>query len=34
MVISPEQWKRMQDNGMMVGGTKPAGDSKPNPPQP
>lgn len=34
MVISPEQWKRMQDNGMMVGGNKPAGDSKPNPPQP
>jgi preprotein translocase subunit YajC len=34
MVISPEQWKRMQDNGMIVGGNKPAGDSKPNPPQP
>jgi hypothetical protein len=33
MVISPEQWKRMQDMGMMVGGNKPAGDSKPNPPQ-
>jgi hypothetical protein len=33
MVISPEQWKRMQDMGVMVGGNKPAGDSKPNPPQ-
>jgi hypothetical protein len=33
MVISPEQWKRMQDMGMMMGGNKPAGDSKPNPPQ-
>jgi hypothetical protein len=33
MVISPEQWKRMQDMGMMPGGNKPAADSKPNPPQ-
>lgn len=33
MVISPEQWKRMQDMGMTEGGSKPAGDSKPNPPQ-
>lgn len=34
MVIGPEQWKRMQDMGMVTGGNKPAGDSKPNPPQP
>lgn len=34
MVIGPEQWKRMQDMGMVTVGNKPAGDSKPNPPQP
>lgn len=34
MVIGPEQWKRMQDMGMVTFGNKPAADSKPNPPQP
>jgi uncharacterized protein DUF5666 len=34
MVIPPEQWKRMQEMGMAPGGAKPAGDPKPNPPQP
>jgi hypothetical protein len=34
MVIPPEQWKRMQEMGMAPGGGKPAGDPKPNPPQP
>ena len=33
MVIGPEQWKRMQEMGMMPGANKPAGESKPNPPQ-
>ncbi len=33
-VIPAEQWKRMQDMGMMPGGSKPPGDAKPNPPQP
>ena len=32
-VIPAEQWKRMQDMGMVVGGDKPPGDAKPNPPQ-
>jgi len=32
-VIPAEQWKRMQDMGMVVGGGKPPGDAKPNPPQ-
>jgi hypothetical protein len=37
MVISPEQWKRMQEMGMALGAapgaTKPPADSKPNPQQ-
>lgn len=33
MVIPAEQWKRMQEMGFVMGGNKPAGDSKPNPPQ-
>lgn len=32
MVIPPEQWKRMQEMGMVVGG-KPPADPKSNPPQ-
>jgi len=32
-VIPAEQWKRMQDMGMIMGGSKPPGDAKPNPPQ-
>jgi hypothetical protein len=34
MVIPPERWKQMQEMGMAPGGGKPAGDPKPNPPQP
>ena len=33
MVIGPEQWKRMQEMGMTPVGNKPAGETKPNPPQ-
>lgn len=33
MVIGPEQWKRMQEMGMVQFGNKPAGETKPNPPQ-
>jgi hypothetical protein len=33
MVIGPEQWKRMQEMGMVPGANKPAGDAKPNLPQ-
>jgi len=33
-VISAQQWKRMQDMGMITSGSKPPADSKPNPPQP
>ena len=33
MVIPAEQWKRMQEMGFVMGGNKPAGDSKPNPPK-
>ncbi len=37
MVIGPEQWKRMQEMGMVPGvapgAAKPPADSKPNPPQ-
>jgi hypothetical protein len=33
MVIGPEQWKRMQEMGMIQTQTKPAGETKPNPPQ-
>jgi len=33
MVIGPEQWNRMQEMGMMPGANKPAGETKPNPPQ-
>lgn len=33
MVIGPEQWKRMQEMGMTPGANKPAGETKPNPPQ-
>ena len=32
MVIGPEQWKRMQEMGMVPGASKPPADSKPNPP--
>ena len=33
MVIGPEQWKRMQEMGMVPGASKPPADSKPNPPE-
>ena len=33
MVIGPEQWKRMQEMGMLSGASKPPADSKPNPPE-
>ena len=33
MVIGPEQWKRMQEMGMLPGASKPPADSKPNPPE-
>ena len=33
MVIGAEQWKRMQDMGMVPGANKPPADSKPNPRQ-
>ena len=33
MVIGPEQWKRMQEMGMVPEASKPPADSKPNPPQ-
>jgi preprotein translocase subunit YajC len=33
MVIGAEQWKRMQEMGMVPGAAKPPADSKPNPPQ-
>ena len=33
MVIGAEQWKRMQETGMVPGANKPAGETKPNPPQ-
>ena len=33
IVIGPEQWKRMQEMGMVQSGTKPAGETKSNPPQ-
>ncbi len=33
-VIPAEQWKRMQDMGMMPGGNRRPGDAKPNLPQP
>jgi hypothetical protein len=34
MVISPEQWKRMQEMGMMPGGNAPPNTPKNNPQQP
>jgi hypothetical protein len=34
MVIGTEQWKQIQEMGLMPGGAKPPADSKPNPPQP
>jgi hypothetical protein len=34
MVISPEQWKRMQEMGMMPAGNAPANPPKSNPQQP
>lgn len=33
MVIGSEQWKRMQEMGMVPGASRPPADSKPNPPQ-
>jgi len=33
MVIGQEQWKRMQETGMVPFANKPAGETKPNPPQ-
>ena len=33
MVIGPEQWKRMQEMGMVPGASRPRPDSTPNPPQ-
>ena len=34
MVIGSEQWKHMQEMGVLPGAPKPPADSKPNPPQP